>query len=105
MSVVRARVALALAYLCMQCMTRVYVEMNCKEISFLLLRLIRMQPMCSYITCILPYLVVRTRMLFVCTCILLVYTRILLVCNFSHDHIENYGNARIPGKGQDSMSH
>ena len=31
MSVVRARVTLALAYLCMQCMTRVHVEINCKE--------------------------------------------------------------------------
>ena len=31
MSVVPARVTLALAYLCMQCMTRVHVEMNCKE--------------------------------------------------------------------------
>ena len=64
MSVVRARVTLALAYLCMQCMTRVHVEMNCKE-------------------------------------------KIVHFIFIAHNHIENYGNAcaRVPGKGQDSMSH
>ena len=97
MCVVRARVALARARVCMQGMTRAHVKMKCKENNGIF------HVYCSYafvanqcisisITCILSYSVVCTRMysyvtrmLLVCT---LCVTRMLLVCSFSHDRPE-----------------
>ena len=65
--VVRARVALALARVCVRDMACAHVKIKQKDNISLFITLLSsyvapMHPMYSYITCVLPYLVVCSRM-------------------------------------------
>ena len=97
MCVVRARVALALAYVCMQGMTRAHVAMKCKE---KMVPFIFIAPMHSYVTNVfvynLPITIFSrvysyvTRMYSYVTPMLLVCYSCVLVCNSYVTHVYSY---------------